>query len=82
MSQGEKQHHHSGGPPHREGPSRAMVQAMYLNRISDLEGALRSIVEQCDNVIFNASQRSTDNDSHLRSWRSVRDFAWRHASKQ
>lgn len=82
MSQGKKQRHHPGGPPHRKGPSMEMVQAMYLSRISDLEGALRSIVQQCDNVIFNTSQSRADNDRHLRSWRSVRDFAWRHASKE
>lgn len=49
-------------------------------RIAELEAALRSVVQQCDNVIFNTAG-GADNDRHLAAWRNVRDFAWRNASK-
>lgn len=52
----------------------------YEARIAELEAALRSVVQQCDNVIFNTAG-GADNDRHLAAWRNVRDFAWRNASK-
>jgi hypothetical protein len=44
-------------------------------RIAELEAALRSTAVQCENVVFNASQKSFDNDRHLASWRAVAEFA-------
>lgn len=46
----------------------------YKARILLLEQALRSVSDQCDNVIFNCEQRPSDNETHLRSWRSVRHY--------
>jgi len=36
--------------------------------------ALKSASVQCGNVIYNCEQRPADNQRHLDSWKSVKDF--------
>lgn len=68
---------HEMGPLERAGYAQGHADATEASqaRIAELEAALLSVVHQCDNVIFNADQKASTNDAHLRSWRSVRDFA-------
>ena len=39
-----------------------------------LRKALKSASVQCGNVIYNCEQRPADNQRHLDSWKSVKDF--------
>ncbi len=54
---------------------RQRTYELALERVVDLEEALRSVVTRCENVIYNCRQEPADNDRHLRSWESVRDYA-------
>ena len=39
-----------------------------------LSDALKSASIQCGNVIYNCEQQPADNERHLSSWRSVKEF--------
>lgn len=64
----------------------AMQQAVELcaamNRLSRLEFVLRSIADQCGNVIYNCEQSPSDNATHLRAWRQVESLARLSISKE
>lgn len=44
-------------------------------RIQVLETHIRSISNQCGNVIYNCEQRPADNERHLSSWKGVKEYA-------
>lgn len=43
-----------------------------VNRVAELEAALRSVSAQCGNVIFNGEQVPASHERHMATWRSLK----------